>query len=127
MKAPLAAAALIGLLGCSAAAAPPPCSAEPFTRFREAAAKASDTQELLPLLAAHTRKLYEEKRPGFTLAVLQQASDKKDARVESADVRDGRCTVNVAAVDASGKPRKGMYMFEAEGGQWKLLSFGWPD
>jgi hypothetical protein len=98
-------------------------------RFRAAADKATDLKPLLPLLAANTRRLYEERGPGrgFSLEVLKQASDKKDARVETAELRDGRCVVNVAAVDASGKARKGIYMFEAEAGEWKLLSFGWPD
>ena len=113
---------------CSAAAAPA-CTGDPYMRFRAAAEKATEVKALLALLAANTRKLYEEKGPatGFTLAALKQASDKKDAKVTGATLADGRCMVDVTAVDAAGKQRKGIYMFEAEDGEWKLLSFGWPE
>ena len=61
------------------------------------------------------------------LEILKEASDGQDAKVEKAAVQDGRCVVNVSAVDAAGKARKGTYMFEREDGEWRLLSFGWPE
>jgi hypothetical protein len=125
-KASVLAAALTALPACGARSASPSCTGEPFLKFRAAAEKATEVKPLLPLLSAAHRKLVEGEDE-FTLEFLKQASDKKDAKVQQAAVQDGRCVVNVTAVDADGKPRKGTYMFELEDGEWRLVSFGWPE
>ena len=126
MKASLA-LALSLLPSAAALAGPPPCTGEAYLNFRAATERAKEVKPLLPLLAQATRQLSVERPAAFKLDNLQQASDKKNPQVEQAAVQDGRCVVNVTATDAAGKARKGMYMFELEDGQWKLLSFGWPE
>ena len=52
--------ALAVLPACGAPASSPPCTGEPFLKFRAAADKATKVEPLLPLLTTATRKLYLE-------------------------------------------------------------------